>query len=100
MPTQVQTKSESIPVDAELSVDLSHGLQILKARHASGEKDYEQLSRWFEIALNNMGRGLSMFDDDQRLIVCNKRYREIFGLPDALTKPGTSFADIVRHHVK
>jgi diguanylate cyclase (GGDEF)-like protein len=81
-------------------VDLSHSLQPLKARHASGEKDFEQLSRWFEIALNNMGRGLSMFDADQRLIVCNKRYREIFGLLEALTKPGTPFADIVRYHVK
>ncbi len=86
--------------DMELSVDLSHSLQALKARHASGEKDFEQLSRWFEIALNNMGRGLSMFDADQRLIVCNKRYREIFALPEALTKPGTPFADIIRYHVK
>jgi hypothetical protein len=38
-------------------------------------EDYKQLSRWFEIALNNMGRGLSIFDAEQRLIVCNKRYR-------------------------
>src|SRR4029078_10201088 len=52
------------------------------------------------IALNNMGRGLSMFDTDQRLIVCNKRYREIFGLPEALTEPGTTYADIVLYKVK
>lgn len=86
--------------DMVLTVDLSHSLQALKARHASGEKDFEQLSRWFEIALNNMGRGLSMFDAEQRLIVCNKRYQELFGLPEALTRPGTPFADIIRHHVK
>lgn len=79
---------------------LSHSLQALKARHGSGQKDFEELSRWFEIALNNMGRGLSMFDAEQRLILCNKRYREIFSLPEALTRPGTSFADIIRYHVK
>jgi predicted signal transduction protein with EAL and GGDEF domain len=100
MPAHAQKNHAAPSSDLELSVDLSHSLQALRARHATGDKDYQQLSRWFEIALNNMGRGLSMFDDQQRLIVCNKRYREIFGLPEALTKPGTPFADIVRFHVK
>ena len=36
------------------------------------KKQLEQLNGWFDIALNNMVRGLSMFDADQRLIVCNK----------------------------
>jgi len=85
-----------------LSVDLSHSLHAFEAARNGkrGKKEFNKLNRWFEIALNNMGRGLSMFDENQRLIVCNKRYREIFSLPDALTKPGTPFADIVRYHVK
>ncbi|WP_072391540.1 EAL domain-containing protein [Hyphomicrobium sp. CS1GBMeth3] len=58
-----------------------------------------QLEKWFDVALNNMGRGLSMFDADHRLIVCNTLYREIFDLPEALTQAGTHFADIVRYHV-
>ncbi|MGZ5919110.1 MAG: putative bifunctional diguanylate cyclase/phosphodiesterase [Hyphomicrobium sp.] len=53
----------------------------------------------FEVALNNMGRGLSMFDAQARLIVCNKLYSEIYGLPDELTRPGTTLAQIVRFHV-
>jgi diguanylate cyclase (GGDEF)-like protein len=85
-----------------LNVDLSHSLHAFQAagNGKRGKKEFAQLNRWFEIALNNMGRGLSMFDAQQRLIVCNKRYREIFSLPEALTKPGTPFADIVRYHVK
>ena len=82
-----------------LKVDLERNVHALRPGRGS-RKDYAQLSRWFEIALNNMGRGLSMFDSAQRLIVCNKRYREIFSLPEALTQPGTAFADIVRYHVK
>ncbi len=39
------------------------------------KKQLQQLNRWFDVALNNMGRGLSMFDAQQRLIVCNKLYR-------------------------
>ena len=44
--------------------------------------------------------GISMFDGEQRLIVCNRRYREIFSLPEELTVWGTRFSDIVRYHVK
>lgn len=46
-----------------------------------------------------MGRGLSMFDAKQRLIVCNKLYRELYGLPDRLTRAATPLASIVRYHV-
>ncbi len=63
-------------------------------------KKLERLNTWFEIALNNMVRGLSMFDADQRLIVCNESYREMYGLPEELTRPGTPLADILRYHIK
>jgi diguanylate cyclase (GGDEF)-like protein len=63
-------------------------------------KQLEELNRRFDVALNNMGRGLSMFDAEARLIVCNKLYREIYDLPDELTRPGTSLAEIVRFHVQ
>ncbi len=64
------------------------------------KKKLEQLNTWFDIALNNMVRGLSMFDAQQRLIVCNNSYREMYALPAELTRPGTPLADIVRYHVK
>lgn len=63
------------------------------------QQEIEQLNRWLEIALNYMARGLSMFDSEQRLIVCNKLYRAIFDLPSELTQRGTPFADIIAHHV-
>ncbi len=65
----------------------------------AGKKHIKQLNGIFEIALNNMARGLSMFDDQQRLVVCNNLYREIFDLPKELTEPGTPFADIIAYHV-
>ena len=40
-----------------------------------------QLNTWFDIALNNMNRGLSMFDGSRRLLVCNQLYRDIYELP-------------------
>ncbi len=47
-----------------------------------------------------MVRGLSMFDADQRLIVCNQSYRQMYGLPEELTRPGTPLSEIVRFHVR
>jgi diguanylate cyclase (GGDEF)-like protein len=64
------------------------------------KKKLEQLNTWFDIALNNMVRGLSMFDSEQRLIVCNSSYRQTYALPEELTLPGTPLAEIVRYHVK
>ena len=63
-------------------------------------KKLEQLNSWFEVALNNMARGLSMFDADKRLIVCNAIYREIYELPEGLAQPGTPFAELVAYHAK
>ena len=101
LPSQMKSRSTSSG-DMALSVDLDRSLHAFQSagRGKRLRTDFEQLNRWFEIALNNMGRGLSMFDAKQRLIVCNKRYREIFGLPESLTRPGTPFGDIVRFHVK
>lgn len=65
--------------------------------HAKNEK-LEHLTSCFEVALNNIGRGLSMFDSDQRLVLCNATYAEIYGLPEYLTQVGTPFSDILNFH--
>jgi diguanylate cyclase (GGDEF)-like protein/PAS domain S-box-containing protein len=49
----------------------------------------------FDAALKNMAHGLSMFDKDQRLIVCNDRYYEMYGLTPDQTKPGTTLRAIM-----
>lgn len=67
---------------------------------AKREQELKQLHGWFDIALNHMMRGLSMFDAEQRLLVCNRAYQEIYELPDNLTKSGTPLAELMRYHVK
>ncbi|MGJ0557727.1 diguanylate cyclase domain-containing protein [Methylocystis sp.] len=102
-----RTKEYSTPVNPEYdhrsATELANALSSLRAHTAEiveRKKQLNQLNRWFNVALNNMGRGLSMFDSQQRLIVCNKLYREIYDLPQRLTRPGTALAGIVRYHVK
>ncbi|MBH5398044.1 EAL domain-containing protein [Bradyrhizobium sp. CNPSo 4010] len=48
-------------------------------------------------AVNNMTQGLLLFDADRRLVVCNQRYIDMYGLSAAVVTPGCSFRDIVAH---
>jgi diguanylate cyclase (GGDEF)-like protein len=50
-----------------------------------------------DIALDNMTQGLLLFDASERLVVCNQRYIEIYGLSPDVVKPGSSFRDLVAH---
>ena len=52
-----------------------------------------------DTALANISQGLCMFDAEQRLIVCNKRYADLYGLNDEQTKPGTTLHAILEHRI-
>ncbi len=69
-----------------------------KAEAALIARDQEltEQNRRFNAALDNMSQGLSMFDKDHRLLVCNRRYLEIYDLPEHFARPGTRHRDIVR----
>ena len=51
----------------------------------------------FDAALNNMSQGLCMFDAEQRVVVSNARYGEIYHLSHDQIKPGTSLAQILEY---
>jgi len=53
----------------------------------------------FNAALDNMSQGLCMFDEEQRLVVCNDRYIEMYDLPARLAQPGTYFREIIEHRI-
>ncbi|WGD52882.1 EAL domain-containing protein [Bradyrhizobium sp. CB1650] len=50
-----------------------------------------------DTALNTMTQGLLMFDQDERLIVCNRRYIEMYRLSTDIVKPGAYFRDVIQH---
>jgi diguanylate cyclase (GGDEF)-like protein/PAS domain S-box-containing protein len=53
----------------------------------------------FDAALSNMSQGLCMFDARFRVVVCNRRYREIFGLSAEVVRPGMTIQEILRHSI-
>ncbi len=68
-------------------------------RLSNSESSLTQKSRQLDAALNNMSQGLSMFDGQSRLIICNRQYNEIYKLTPEQTKPGMSIQDIITSRV-
>ena len=70
----------------------------LAEQHELVKRQQHQLSvrnLQFDAALNNMSQGLCFFDGAQRLIVCNRRYTEMYGLDPDRVRPGTTLREII-----
>jgi diguanylate cyclase (GGDEF)-like protein len=64
---------------------------------ALAQKNLEKVNRLLGVALDNVASGLSIFDGDQRLVVCNKKFRDIYGLSESQTEPGTPLIRLAEH---
>lgn len=53
----------------------------------------------FDTALNNMAQGLCLFDAEQKLIVCNQVYLDMYGFSAEVVKPGIMLPDIMKYSV-
>ena len=54
-----------------------------------------EITRNLDIALQNMSQGICLFDADERLVLANGRYSEIFGFPAGFVAPGLRYREIV-----
>ena len=54
-------------------------------------------TRLLEQAFNNLSLGLIICDNKYEVVVCNKRYMEIYGLSSEQVKPGTPVRDLIQH---
>jgi diguanylate cyclase (GGDEF)-like protein/PAS domain S-box-containing protein len=57
--------------------------------------ELEHMNERFDAAINNMTQGLCMFDGDQKVLVSNVRYAEIYGLNRDQVKAGTTLREIL-----
>jgi PAS domain S-box-containing protein len=69
--------------------------QALAEAEMKRQKELAEHAARFNAAVENMPQGLCMFDVAHRLIVCNQRYREMYGLTRDQTKPGTALQSIL-----
>ncbi|NKL37209.1 EAL domain-containing protein [Rhizobium leguminosarum bv. viciae] len=109
-------------VTADGSVDAQRLMELVIATYRVHESDYGEIERsaetllrenhrlrgnistlsqafdgqkkLFEIILNNLPLGLSVFDSDQRLTLSNIRFRQLFDLTDEDVIAGATIADL------
>jgi diguanylate cyclase (GGDEF)-like protein len=117
----VDQHTQLIPTQQKQQYELSDGRKILiqrqplpdggwvathedvteqkRAEQLLAEKaaELERLNLQFDAALNNMSQGLCMFDAEQKIVVSNARYGEIYHLSRDQVKPGTSLRQILEY---
>ncbi|MGB9412588.1 MAG: PAS-domain containing protein, partial [Pseudolabrys sp.] len=64
-------------------------------RRASGGGDSALLS----IVLNNMTQGVILFDAHKRILVCNNRYIEMYGVSPDVVKPGCTLLGLIENRI-
>jgi PAS domain S-box-containing protein len=72
------------------------GIRVDVTELKSKERELASKTALLETTLDSMSQGLSVFDAELKLTAHNRRFLELFGLPEALARPGTGFADLVR----
>jgi diguanylate cyclase (GGDEF)-like protein len=70
--------------------------KLLQQHRASQQRLTLEKQR-LDTAVNNMTQGLLLFDASERLVVCNQRYIEMYGLSTEVVKPGCSFREVIAH---
>jgi diguanylate cyclase (GGDEF)-like protein len=64
---------------------------------AIADRRIQERDQQLVTAVNNMSHGVVMFDANERLVVCNDRYIEMYGLSRDIAKPGATLLEMVHH---
>jgi diguanylate cyclase (GGDEF)-like protein/PAS domain S-box-containing protein len=55
----------------------------------------ERRLRGFEVALDNISEGISVFDPEERLVYCNRRFAELHHIAPDILAPGLTFNEVL-----
>jgi diguanylate cyclase (GGDEF)-like protein len=67
---------------------------------AGSQRDLELQNVRFDTALNNMSQGLIMVDGEERIVVCNNQYIEMYELSRDVVKPGCTLLELLKHRAE
>ena len=68
---------------------------FFRRRRAAGRGNGALLS----MVLNNMTQGVVLFDAHERVLVCNDRYVEMYGLSAGIVKPGCTLMELIKNRI-
>ena len=67
---------------------------VREKRLMVAKSELERVNFWFDTALDSMSQGLTMFNESERLLLVNNRYREMYGLTADQVQPGDSIRKV------
>ena len=77
------------------TIEIAQYLGGNRVRLLLATREKGALNLLFEAALNNMAQGLCMFDPQQRLLIANPRFSEIFKVSSDKLTSGTSIREVM-----
>ena len=77
------------------TIEIAQYLGGNRVRLLLATREKGALNLLFEAALNNMAQGLCMFDPQQRLLIANRRFSEIFKVSSDKLASGTSIREVM-----
>jgi diguanylate cyclase (GGDEF)-like protein len=62
----------------------------------TSEARLAEKSEMLDTAVHNMSQGLTMFDQDLRLIMCNEQYLRVYDIPPSQMRPGITLHEVIK----
>src|SRR5262249_15928267 len=81
--------------DRRLAVQTDHFVRDRRQLIEQSEEMLREQHLRLSTAIGNMSQGLLMFDADGRLLVCNDRYVEMYGIDRGVVKPGCTLDQLL-----
>lgn len=66
----------------------------------TAEAELANKSSLFETTLNSIDQGVAIWDNNEELVICNNRFRELWRYPEELAQPGTPSIEFIRYQAK
>ena len=70
---------------------------LLLKRHRLSSQRLAAERRHLTVAVNNIPQGLVLYDASARIVICNERYIEMFGLSPDVAKSGCTMHRLIEH---
>ncbi len=87
--------ADAAAVQAEAARALAESELALAQQREAGEREARMLSQRFDVALSNMLQGLVMCGTAGRVLIVNRRFIELFGLPANAAQSVSRFAEMM-----
>ena len=87
------------PIDEGIGGFITVYTDVTKLRgyEKQQQEEIKQLESVLHLeAMEHIGVGVTVYDDDLRLIRANRTHKELYDFPDALVEPGTPMTSVIR----